>query len=351
MPDFPFQLSQKQSNALRIATFLATVMVVLRHSFNLHHFYDGGNPWMVITDANIAVQRIFVGITNVAIPAFFFMSGFLFFRDIQSWKDCLPKWQKRINTLLVPYLSWNLLLLVLVLALSLLSKLRPQLHATYGLSYSANWMLDKLTMHPIMGHFWYIRTLIIFLLFAPLLHLLFKDNALSFIVLFILARCWKPIDTGILSTEGMLYFFCGSWMANHGWLPAAYLPRKWLWMLVPIGYSFFIPTLFPCCPSLPGGVAMCMYLGWQICLWLAECPKITAVLLGLNKYSFFLYALHATYVSGMSLLLSRLLPHTPIYSFLTYISCFLATLTLCLAIAFAVKKLLPKAYSFLSGGR
>ncbi len=338
-------LSSIQGKALRIATFLCTVLVVLRHSFNLHHFYASGGPWMPITDANIAIQQTFINITNVAIPAFFFMSGFLFFRDIQSWRDCLPKWNKRIRTLLVPYLLWNLLLLLLVVGGSTVPVLSTQLKATYGLDFSVSWFLDKLTIHPIMGHFWYIRTLMLFLLCTPLLYVLFQDNALSFIALFILARCWQPIDTRILSTEGALYFFCGSWMAYHGWLPLRHPFKYWIWLLVPVIYSLLPNTI------LPGGIALYMYLGWQLCLYLADCPRISKGLLSLNQYSFFLYALHATLISALSLYLSRLLPHTPIYSFITYLSCFLATASICLIIAFLVKKCIPKAYSVLSGGR
>ena len=345
MLESTLHLSTLQSKALRIATFLATVLVVLRHSFNLHRYYSDGGPWMPGMDANIVFQQVFISVTNVAIPSFFFMSGFLFFRDIQTWQDCFLKWRKRIHTLLVPYLLWNILLLFLVLGLSTIAFLRPQLKASYELDYSASWILDKLTLHPIMGHFWYIRTLMIFLLFAPLLHILLQNNALSFIVLFILARCWQPIDTRILSTEGALYFFCGSWMAYHGGLPIMAPWKYSIWLLIPVIYSLFPNTVFP------GGIALYMYLGWQLCLHLGKCPRISKWLLHLNQYSFFLYALHATLISGLSLFLSRLLPHTPIYSFIAYLSCFLATVSLCLFLAFLVKRLLPGAYSVLSGGR
>ncbi len=345
MQEEPSQLSKVQSNALRIVTFLATLLVVLRHSFNLHHYYPGGGPWMHGTDANIVFQQALINITNVAIPAFFFMSGFLFFRDIHTWQDCLTKWRKRIKTLFIPYLLWNLLLLILVICLSIVPSFRTQLKGSYGLDYSFRWILYKLTLYPIMGHFWYIRTLMLFLLCAPFLHILLQNNAISFIVLFILARCWKPIDTGIFSTEGALFFFCGSWMTYHGGLPVKYPWKYWIWLLIPIIYSLWPNT------SLPGGTALYMYLGWQLCLYLAECPHISKYFLQFNQYSFFLYALHATIVSGLSLFLSHLLPHTPAYSFLAYLFCFLTTVSSCLFIAWLVKKLLPHAYFVLSGGR
>ena len=345
------EITSSQSKALRIATFLSTLLVILRHSFNLHLYYAGGNPWMSVTDANIYIQRVMVNVTNVAIPSFFFMSGFLYFRNIREWQDCVRKWKSRVSTLLVPYLLWNLLLLGLVLALSSVPSLRPQLERTYRLDYSWQWTASKMTLHPIMGHFWYIRTLLLFMLATPLLYFVLQNHALSFILLFILARCWKPIDTGILSTEGALYFYCGCWMATHGGLPEARPFRHWFWLLLIWGYNYFVPIIFPQCVSVPGGIALSMYAGWQICLLLAERPRVSSVIVSLNKYSFFIYAMHATFLSGSALYLSRCLPHTSAYSFGAYLGCFLIISLLCLAISMAVKKAIPKIYAILSGGR
>ncbi len=344
-------LTFRQSDALRIATFLATAMVVLRHSFNLHRYYPGGNPWMPVMDFNIATQRFFTEFTNVAIPAFFFMSGFLFFRDLADWRECFPKWRKRLKTLLLPYILWNLILLCLVLGAYSIPSLRPQMSVTYNVQLSSGWFLDRMTLHPIMGHFWYIRTLMIFLLFAPILYLLLHNQALSFILLFILARCWIPIDTGVLSTEGALYFYCGCWIATHGGLPQAMPVWQWMWIVPILAYNHFMPFFRPGCMTVPGGIAMSLFVGWQVCLLLADSMRTRQWLLQLNQHSFFLYALHAILVSGITLMMSRFQLHTPLNSFLAYWLCFAIVLLTCLAISYLVKRIAPSCHSILTGGR
>ena len=344
-------LSSLQSDALRIATFLATVMVVLRHSFNLHRYYAGGNPWMPITDANIAIQHTLSGITNMAIPAFLFMSGFLFFRDMQKWQDCIPKWQKRIRTLLVPYFLWNLMLITMVLLLYVFPALRPQLLEKYDVKLSSYWLLNKMTLHPIMGHFWYIRTLMIFMLCVPLVFYILKNNALAFIVLFILARCWKPIDTTILSSEGALYFYCGCWIATHGGLPEAMPVSHWIWLFIVPIYSYIMPLILSRSIIIPGGIAVIMYIGWQVCLLLAKVSLLRNWLLSLNQHSFFIYALHGIFISGITLFVSRHISHTPFNSLLAYCFTFVSTLIICLILSIITKKVVPHCYSILSGGR
>lgn len=344
-------LTSRQSDALRIATFMATVMVVLRHSFNLHRYYANGEPWMAVTDFNIATQRFFTEFTGVAVPAFFFMSGFLFFRDLNDWRECLPKWRKRIKTLLLPYILWNLILLCLVLGAYSFPALRLQLEETYGLKLSMAWILDKMTLHPVMGHFWYIRTLMIFLIFAPILYLILLNNALSFIVLFILARSWIAIDTGILSTEGALFFYCGCWLATHGGLPQALPFLHWFWLVPIIAYNYYIIYFSHNGVIVPGGIAITMFVSWQLCLILADVKCIRQCLLKLNSHSFFLYALHETMVSGMTLMVSKYLPHTPLNSFLAYWLCFAIVLLTCLAVSYLLKRIAPNWHSILSGGR
>ena len=55
--------------------------------------------------------------SHVAVAVFFIISGFLFFRS--SGRSPLPlsfygtKWSRRVRTLLVPYVMWNLLILAI----------------------------------------------------------------------------------------------------------------------------------------------------------------------------------------------------------------------------------------------
>lgn len=55
-------------------------------------------------------------ICGVAVPTFFCISGFLFFRKIKEWDWIIygQKIKRRINSLLIPYICWNLLSLFFI---------------------------------------------------------------------------------------------------------------------------------------------------------------------------------------------------------------------------------------------
>ena len=347
------KISALQSNALSIAVFQTTILVVFRHSFTLHQYYKGGNPWMDPIDFNVSFQLFMARFTNVAIPFFFLISGFLFFNNIIQINNCLTKIRKRISTLLIPYLLWNILLLLLCLALSAIPALKAQIKHTYGLEYSLPWIVAKLTYRPIVGQFWYIRTLFIFILFSPLYLYAFKSKAFSFLALIVSIVIWQLIDTDIVSTEGACFFLLGGNLTYHGSLPKQIPCRHWLWLLVPQFIILYIIlfTSFQYAFVQKACIFIQLYVGWQICLYLASKTKVCHFLMELNHHSFFLYATHVTILKFLSLSFSRTLPHAPSFSFLTYLLCFSLTVALSLTLSFFSRSLFPQLYSIFTGGR
>ncbi len=342
-----------QSNALSIAVFLNTILVVIRHSFNLHQYYKGGNPWMDPIDFNVSFQLFMARFTNVAIPFFFLISGFLFFNNIIEINNCLLKIKKRFTTLLIPYLLWNLLLLLLCIALSKIPALKAQLKHTYGLEYSLSWIVAKLTFKPIVGQFWYIRTLFLFILSSPLYLFAFKSRICSFLALLLSIVIWQLIDTDIVSTEGACFFLLGGNLTYHGSLPKPASCKHWLWLLLPQFLLLYIIlfTSFKYAFIQKVCIFIQLYAGWQICLYLATKTNVCRFLLGMNRHSFFLYATHVTFLKVLSQIFSRILPHAPLFSFTTYLLCFSLTLALSLTLSFYSSRFFPQLYSIFTGGR
>ena len=53
-------------------------------------------------------------ICPIAVPSFFFISGYLFFKGLEDWNHQVwkRKMTKRIKTLLVPFILWKVLLML-----------------------------------------------------------------------------------------------------------------------------------------------------------------------------------------------------------------------------------------------
>lgn len=345
-------LSEQQSRALRIAVFIATLLVVLRHGVNLHLYYPNGNPWMPVCDANVGFQRLVTSFTNLAIPGFFLISGFLFYQNLQTKEDLLAKWRRRLQTLLLPYFLWNALFLVLWSSLALIPCLTAQMQHTFGVECSLAWVLAKMSIAPICGQFWYIRTLMIFIALTPLLLPFLKSPALSFVLLACLVQIWLPIDTRLFSTEGALFFCIGAHFSIHHFLPDKQPASSWIILLPLLAYALLASLMLNHWLSIPHAVTigLLLYVGWQICMELAAHPWSDCILQW-NHHSFFIYAFHGSILKAFSLQLSRFISHTSINSFVAFWLCVCATLSLGFFFSWTIRHFCPSCYRLLTGGR
>ena len=140
-------LTSKTISALR---FPLAVMVVAIHARTLNDI-DFHPVWQNLSGMDIALgmQVLFSStICHVAVPVFYVISGFLFFYkcqtfDVHTYK---AKLYKRVKTLLIPYLLWNLiqiLFTVIVKIAGVLVKGKP-------LSGIADYLLE----HANLSTFW-----------------------------------------------------------------------------------------------------------------------------------------------------------------------------------------------------
>lgn len=346
-------LDQNQSDALRIAIFLATLLVVFRHGFNLHHYYSDGHPWMVVSDWNILMQRFISEFTALAIPLFFMISGFLFFLGLNDYKHIIKKWKRRINSLLIPFFCWNILTLLLCFSLFLcFPALHVQLQKTFGISFSVSWIIEQLTISPIVGQFWYIRTLILFILLSPFFLLIYRYQVFSVLILSLLMRYWIPVDCRLFSTEGLFCFFLGGLIGFNHWHTKIHL-QKYYALLLPLIACFIFCDIFSVTkfPLWHIRIILSIIFFIQLSLYLASIPNISKKLCRLNHYSFVIYAIHGNIISAISLSISKILPHTPIYSAFSYFAALSATLVIAILFAEILKRFFPNIYPFLTGGR
>jgi fucose 4-O-acetylase-like acetyltransferase len=114
-------------------------------------------------------------LARISVPIFFYFSGFFFFRQLGSagvsaWTNLI---RKRIRTLLVPFLLWNLLTLLAFLCIYKFGHGATHTGSVSEHVGSAN-LVGKIKMlfhhngSPISYQFWFIRDLMICLLLSVL---------------------------------------------------------------------------------------------------------------------------------------------------------------------------------------
>jgi len=167
-------------------------------------------------------------IFEVCVPLFFFISGFLFFYKTAGFSTeiYLQKLKNRVRSLLVPYIFWNLLVIIfLLLAQTFLSGSlvsgRNKLILDYSLmdwlwSFWDTSMVNARSNKslPINSPFWFIRDLMVVVLFSPIIYWLIKKlGTYAVIILGLLWVCNPFFYLPGLSTVSFFFFTAGAYFS------------------------------------------------------------------------------------------------------------------------------------------
>lgn len=158
-------------------------------------------------------------LARIAVPLFFFISGFLFFYHSDfSKKTYVAKLKKRSKTLLIPYVFWNLLVASLLLAVQLLF---PSITSGRTGRLIDNSWLDWLGLlwtyrdgYPVCFQLWFIRDLIVVVLFSPIIYYLLKYcKVLGIIALgsLWLSGLWQDVPG--FGVTAFFFFSLGAWFS------------------------------------------------------------------------------------------------------------------------------------------
>ena len=94
-------------NQISWLMFIFSILVIWVHSYNVELF--AGTQWGAAWERAAQIENFWsVGIGQIAVPGFFLLSSYLFFRNFSREK--LPgKWKSRFFSVVVPYVTWNFL--------------------------------------------------------------------------------------------------------------------------------------------------------------------------------------------------------------------------------------------------
>ena len=276
------------------------------------------------------------GICRIAVPLFFFISGYLFFTKLErwDWKVYFGKLKKRTKTLLVPYLLWISLAILWELSFSLFR------HYFFGWGDPFQFLADKgwglmywncarnfhfvsetnllgwamPFAYPFDYPLWFIRDLISLCLFAPAIHYAIRKTKgwiLALLYPLYLLNFWIPLEG--FSAEGAFFFSLGACLQLSGKDILAVFERFKLPALF-----VFIPTLIVGFQAygndprwgyliklmtLPGCIVVFNLVAYLVKKSIWRCNRF------LSEVSFPLYASHTiglTLLTGF--LLEKLLP-------------------------------------------
>lgn len=355
-----------KSNIIEWLRFFCIVEVVLIHS----KFSPlVGNDVITRQYAIYDTIRIMVseGICRVAVPIFFLISGYLFFIHLEEWRKevWITKMKKRVKTLLLPYILWNLISMLYSFIM-----IYPKQILTGG----GNSSIDIITWLNNIGGFrafwdadggmpnnsplWFLRDLIVVVLFTPVVYYYLKKTRLFGLILLYLTYFFKVwVDWSGFSVEGFFFFSLGAYFSIYRIDFTSLFKRYWI-----IALSISVPLLL--IMTCTYGINSSIYryscrlftLSGTICTFgivaLLFQNKLIKVHGFLSNSSFFIYAAHGPIVLPMVIFaLWKVLPSSEIGLVILYFLTPILTISILLICYYYLSRWMPKTMAILTGGR
>ena len=357
------------SETIAVLRFPMAVLILLLHSSFEHEIKDGIS---IFEGWNAPVYHhldfIFVhNICNIAVPLFFLISGFLFFKESSLTKEQYKlKIRKRIKSLLVPYLIWNAIILILYYVVQTLAPSMNSGRNKFIVDYTFHdylmsfWSMSFINKDgvsgPIDSPLWFIRDLMVVMVISLFLYFLIKKMKVLMPAILTIAYI-AGINTGIqgLSMSALTFFSLGAFFGIVK-LDFVKMSRD----IMPFTGILYIFLLF----------VIVLQMGSDgMHTWFSELAVLFGVfgVIGIASYmverysfkisafltssTFFIFASHSEILKITIRLTSRLGINSDLFYCAAYFICPMVTLLFLLAIYWALTKTMPTVASVLSGGR
>lgn len=376
------ELQSKTINYLRFPLILLVVIAhynVAERGFTYHGVeYCIDRPDWFLWLTNLISEIM----PKIIVPIFFIISGYLFFfRGDFNGHVYRQKLRKRVRTLLIPYILWNLIPILLhvlyLLPFAFHQTVSEEIHLTpvrLFHTFFANYPNEGIFVmpgldtsgssgfpYPINLPMWYVRELMVMVLLSPVVFWLIKITGKWIVILLgIIYYFYYPLvmpegSWGVLMSQAAFFFSCGAYCGIRRINFVAALKR---FTYVPLLYLIVAGI-----DALTKGEAYNLYiLQADVLLGTVASFVIVARLIEKERVhvnhtladsSFFVYALHTCVlfeVSKVVFIVFHL--GNSVWSMLfLYFATAIFTAALCVALYMLLKRYVPFLCGLLTGGR
>lgn len=345
--------TSKRIESLPLYTTILSFMVIIIHDHIPHYYeptscFDYYSHWVLL--------NIIPAITSIAVPSFFILSGFLFFRNYK-FCETFSKYRSRFKSLVIPYLVWNTFGLIM----EMLSRI--PFFSSMGSVDSNPFDLQNIELGIVFSKYtilWFLFALIVYVYACPVIYFLLKHKYCGLIS--IILACLM-VQNGYLDiklpgdayfeTSSIIYYMVGSYIGLH--FEDFYLHRLNWRMGLFIGLLLITVVLLEAFNDFSRCSIINLTLK-SILFWFLY----NEVFLGgshsyLYDFSFFTFVFHFPIVRLTSGLIRYALNRGGLHflgeELFAYLSVCIITFVVCLGVGVFLKRNFQKTYSFITGGR
>lgn len=363
-------MSPNVSKAISIARFPLMIGILFIHNRS------------IVTDDNLSgagydIYRLIYTFgselfSSICVPAFFFISGYLFFSNVENFNTNIYvfKLRKRLTSLVIPYIIWNAIPAIIVIVKGLLGE-------DGGREFSVRWFLsfywdytsggDVVNIFgwhvpvsfPINGSLWFVRDLTIMSVLSPIVYFVMRYlkfvGVLTFVILYVFT-IW-PHTIFLMGATSLCFFSLGAYFSIHqkDFERFERLSRRsfLFWLLaVVLLYCLHLESvlnliLVRACNVL-GVFAFIGIVVYWVTHYRVLLPRIC------TESVFFVYAAHTIYINavvGVYLLPAIIPGQHYLLLLLKYLLATLVTWAICVCIYMFLKRTIPNVLMIMNGGR
>lgn len=353
------------------------VLLVFVHGYNLDIRYM--QPWTIPGQSMslTAFTEYFLdnGIFRFRIPMLFIISGYLY--ALHDQKPYKQRTNKRLRTLLLPYLVWSAIGILFTYFLEsfpyghdlVASSHVVQIDNTRLLLHDYHWyeLLFKWILMPIPYQLWFIRVLLIYNIAYPAIRWCVTNRVAKWIFFSIAFLMWLgTMNFVFFEGEGLLFFSLGIWIQKTDFSIDA--PSRWfhpLWWGVAFvalaaiktflafnGEVFLGNAIYPTLTLLHKMVILSGLIAcWYGLDGLVRCFMNKRWFAWLSAFAFIIYAMHAPLVAYLINPALALLDPFPATYLLAFVLLPLAIILFSISTGALLRRISPRVYGLLTGGR
>lgn len=352
---------KKFHNKVCFVAFLLSLMVVMIHGYNADMFLElpAREP---MEKAVWGLQHFFAEVIGpAAVPGFFMISSYQFYRSC-SFKDIGPKMERRIGTVLLPYIIWNFFYYLGYAAagrIPFLAGFSDKTAVELNILEAADAVLH-FTYNPV---FWYMYQLIFLIALSPVIYLVMKNRYTGFLAVAAELYCIKKqIELPILNMDALFYYSAAAYGAFHG---RRFLEEEWIegedrkkrrstaWRICFTALGLLLAIIFYQGITVRHSVLETVLYRFTlpVTLWLSLSGVRLPDVKEWMKYGFFLYAIHFILARGLNKLGAAFLPHTAFSALLLYLLIPIFCVILAWRLGDFLKSRASLLWQLISGGR
>ncbi len=382
-----YSITPYGSKKLKLAQFVLCVMIMFIH-INGYTYFDVSDGTMLSSATVFGIDILCQGITRVAVPMFFLISGFLFFVGIGNlpgtpedasqgaqvsqggcrqtcithlwpngfWNCIVKKWRKRIWSILIPYLLWNTFWMIYVASISCVPAITAQIKNKELFECSISSVLEGIFLYRYAGINWFLFRLMEYMLLSPVLYLFLKKRLRGALTLTaILAVSYVQLPAWLPELK-YAYLFCfglGLYCQLHfGYLVnrVSTLQERIIALLL---YAGIVVGLE--CAGFSRTDGAVFFIVLMACFWILMDCLMGLPLYGWMQVTFFIYQFHCETEQVISKLICIILPNSGTYAWLgAWINTILGpglTIAVSLCLAYILQKKVPNLWRLISGNR